>query len=111
MSDEPQPRAGDAGHDTTAAERLKKNPKDKDAKLDEAIDESMDASDPPGITPKGGKDPVPSSGYDEEAERRLAAQTAPTEPTEGPGGQIAPREQMPSQAEGERGATDVEQDV
>jgi hypothetical protein len=71
MAENAKPNPGDAGHDTSAADRLKQNPKDKDAKLDEAIDESMDASDPPAITPKGGKDPVPSSGYDEEEERKL----------------------------------------
>jgi hypothetical protein len=73
MSEETtKPKPGDAGHDTSISDRLEKDPKDKDAKLDEALDESMDASDPPGITPKGGKDPVPSSGYDEEQERQRA---------------------------------------
>ena len=68
MTEDLKPKPGDAGHDTSIAERLDRDPKDKDAKLDAALDESMDASDPPGITPKGGKDPVPSSGFDEEAE-------------------------------------------
>jgi len=70
MSEDQRPKPGDAGHDQSISERLEKDPKDKDAKLDEALDESMDASDPPAITPKGGKDPVPSSGYDADAERR-----------------------------------------
>ncbi|WP_246623714.1 hypothetical protein [Sphingomonas colocasiae] len=69
MTQDARPRPGDAGHDQSISERLEKDPKDKDAKLDEALDESMDASDPPAITPKGGKDPVPSSGYDPEAEK------------------------------------------
>lgn len=40
---------GDAGTDKSIRERLKRHPSDKDAKLDEALDESMDASDPPAI--------------------------------------------------------------
>ena len=54
------------------------------AQLDNALDETMDASDPPAITQPGhGNDPAPSSGYDEEAERQRdddarAAQKQPT---------------------------------
>jgi hypothetical protein len=50
--------------------RLKRNPADEDAKLDVALDESFPGSDTPSNTQPGkGKDPPPSSGYDEEAER------------------------------------------
>ena len=64
-------RRGDAGRDTDIAERLDQDPEDKDAKLDQGLDESMDASDPPAITQPGkGKDPAPSSGYDAEEERQ-----------------------------------------
>ena len=50
--------------------RLKRNPADEDAKLDVALDESFPGSDTPSNTQPGkGKDPAPSSGYDEEAER------------------------------------------
>ncbi len=50
--------------------RLKRNPSDEDAKLDVALDESFPGSDTPSNTQPGkGKDPAPSSGYDEEAER------------------------------------------
>lgn len=37
-------------------------------KLDEALDETMDASDPVSATQPGQQDPAPSSGYDEKAE-------------------------------------------
>ena len=43
--------------------KLKKNPDDKDAKVDVGSDESMDASDPVAATAPGGNDPVPSSGF------------------------------------------------
>jgi hypothetical protein len=46
--------------------RLKRNPKDQDAKVDVGSDESMDASDPPSATQPGqNDDPVPSSGFPE----------------------------------------------
>jgi hypothetical protein len=62
--------SGDAGHDHAIAQRLARDPKSKDAKLDAGLDESMDASDPPAITAPGtGKDPAPSSGYDPEHEK------------------------------------------
>lgn len=57
-------------HDATDDKRLESNPSDEDAKLDVALDESFPTSDPPANTqPEKGKDPAPSSGYDEEAER------------------------------------------
>lgn len=50
--------------------RLKRNPADEDAKLDVALDESFPGSDAPSNTQPGkGKDPPPSSGYDEKTER------------------------------------------
>ena len=46
---------------------------DEDAKLDVALDESFPTSDAPSNTQPGkGKDPPPSSGYDEEAEKDRA---------------------------------------
>ena len=40
-------------------------------RLDNALDESMDASDPPSSTqPVHRNDPLPSSGYDAEAEKK-----------------------------------------
>lgn len=43
--------------------KLKKNPNDKDAKVDVGSDESMDASDPVSVTTPGGGEPSPSSGF------------------------------------------------
>ncbi|MBM3927254.1 MAG: hypothetical protein FJ335_02175 [Sphingomonadales bacterium] len=61
---------GDAGRDESIAERLEQNPENKDARLDRALDESMDASDPPATTqPIHNHAPSPSSGYSEEAEK------------------------------------------
>lgn len=61
---------GDAGSDESISERLEKNPESKQARLDRALDESMDASDPPsGTQPVHNHAPAPSSGYDEAAER------------------------------------------
>lgn len=61
----------DAGQDESINERLKRNPESKDARLDTALDESMDASDPPASTqPVHSHEPAPSSGYDAEAEKR-----------------------------------------
>jgi hypothetical protein len=63
----------DAGEDDSIRERLERNPHSKEARLDRALDESMDASDPPASTqPIHNHGPAPSSGYDAEAERKLA---------------------------------------
>jgi hypothetical protein len=65
------PRKGDAGQDQSISRRLARNPESEDARLDTALDESMDASDPPASTqPVHSREPAPSSGYDAEAERR-----------------------------------------
>jgi len=79
-SDEPLvPNAGnqdrdprqDAGQDASILARLRANPGDIEARLDTALDETMDASDPPELTQPGkGIEPPLSSGYDEEAGRR-----------------------------------------
>ncbi len=61
-----------AGQDESIVERLARDPASPQAKLDRALDESMDASDPPSQTPPGvGGDPSPSSGFDEKAEAAL----------------------------------------
>lgn len=66
-------KPGDAGTDASIEERLEKNPESKQARLDRALDESMDASDPPATTqPVHSHEPPPSSGYDAEKERKLA---------------------------------------
>ena len=70
--DERPTQSGDAGRDESIARRLEKNPESKEARLDRALDESMDASDPPASTqPVHSHDPAPSSGYDADAERKL----------------------------------------
>ena len=62
----------EAGQDRSIAKRLERNPESPEARLDNALDESMDASDPPSSTqPVHNNEPAASSGYDEEAERRL----------------------------------------
>ena len=62
----------EAGQDESIAKRLEKNPESKEARLDAALDESMDASDPPSSTqPVHKHEPPESSGYDAEAEARL----------------------------------------
>ena len=61
---------GDAGQDKSIEKRLERNPESKEARLDRALDESMDASDPPASTqPVHNQEPPASSGYDEEAEK------------------------------------------
>ncbi len=55
--------------DAGDSKKLQRNPSDEDAKLDVALDETFPGSDSPSNTQPGkGKDPAPSSGYDEEAE-------------------------------------------
>ena len=46
--------------------KLKKNPRDDNAKVDVGSDESMDASDPVAATAPGGNEPVPSSTFPED---------------------------------------------
>ena len=63
-----------AGQDETIAKRLERDPKNPDAALDNALDESMDASDPPATTQPGDSGSAPkSSGYDADAEAARAA--------------------------------------
>lgn len=71
------PSRADAGTDRSIVERLERNPESKEARLDRALDESMDASDPPASTqPIHNHEPPASSGYDAKAEKRLAANAA-----------------------------------
>lgn len=67
--------SADAGTDTSIAERLERNPESKEARLDRALDESMDASDPPASTQPIHSHSLPeSSGYDPAAEKKLAGE-------------------------------------
>ena len=61
----------EAGQDESIAKRLERNPASQDAKLDAGLDESMDASDVPAALQPSTNEPAPSSGFDEEAERKL----------------------------------------
>ena len=58
----------EAGQDKSIAKRLEKHPESKEAQLDNALDESMDASDPPSTTQPAQNEPAPSSGFNAEAE-------------------------------------------
>src|SRR5438105_3417291 len=65
--------AQDAGRDESIQQRLDRDPENKQARLDRALDESMDASDPPASTqPVHSHEPPASSGYDAKAEKKLA---------------------------------------
>lgn len=76
-SKEPTTGRGDAGTDTSIEDRLEKNPQSNQARLDRALDESMDASDPPATTqPIHSQQPPASSGYDAEKEKELADEKA-----------------------------------
>ncbi len=60
-------------HDASDDSRLRTDPAHQDAKLDIALDETFPTSDAPSNTQPGkGKDPAPSSGYDEAAEKERA---------------------------------------
>ncbi len=66
-NEKPPPAPSISGAPDRELERkLKRNPKDQDAKVDVGSDESMDASDPPAAVQPGQSDePVPSSGFPE----------------------------------------------
>jgi len=71
--DEAAPPEVREARDADDDKRLRRNPADEDAKLDVALDETFPTSDPPSNTQPGkGKDPAPSSGYDEEKEEAIA---------------------------------------
>nr|WP_315381398.1 hypothetical protein [uncultured Sphingomonas sp.] len=83
MSVAPDPKAddegkspvhsADAGTDSSIEERLARDPASKEARLDRALDESMDASDPPASTQPVHNNEIPeSSGYDPKAEANRA---------------------------------------
>ncbi|TXC69984.1 hypothetical protein FSB78_02710 [Sphingomonas ginsenosidivorax] len=67
----------DAGQDKSIAKRLQKNPDSADARLDNALDESMDGSDPVSQTQPGANTDAPeSSGYNAETEKGLTHKQA-----------------------------------
>ena len=68
--DHPVPPVREA-QDAEHHDALQSDPADEDAKLDVGLDESFPTSDPPATAAPGSGEPAISSGYDEEAERRL----------------------------------------
>ena len=77
LSVAPAPNAGnqerdprqDAGQDESIQRRLEKDPANEQARLDNGLDESMDASDPISSTiPGSSTEPPASSGFDEDGE-------------------------------------------
>ena len=71
----PAPPEVRPARDASDDKRLQRDPGDEDAKLDVALDETFPTSDAPSNTQPGkGKDPAPSSGFDADAEERLAQQ-------------------------------------
>jgi hypothetical protein len=57
---------------------LRDDARNEDAKLDVELDESFPTSDAPSQTRPGNSEPAPSSGFDEEAERRIQEERAAT---------------------------------
>lgn len=69
--------SADAGTDPSIEERLARDPASKEARLDRALDESMDASDPPASTQPIHNNQIPeSSGYDRAAEAQRGEEKA-----------------------------------
>ncbi len=58
----PATHSADPDHDLE--KKLRRDPKNEDAKVDVGSDESMDASDPPSTSQPGSDDkPAPSNGF------------------------------------------------
>jgi hypothetical protein len=70
--DEDKPAVREA-HDAGHHKELAKDPAHEESKLEVGLDESFPSSDPPAAAAPGHGEPAPSSGYDEQAEKRLAA--------------------------------------
>jgi hypothetical protein len=66
------------GTDAESHDGLKADPSDADAKLDIGLDETFPSSDAPANTQPGGDHPVPSTGFDEVEEQRLADERGDT---------------------------------
>ncbi len=62
----PPPATHSADPEPELEEKLRRNPEDRDAKVDVASDESMDASDPPSVVQPEHSEPVPSSGFEDD---------------------------------------------
>jgi hypothetical protein len=73
---EPGHHAVREAHDAGHHQALAKDPGHEGSKLDVGLDESFPSSDPPAVTQPGHGEPAPSSGFDQEAEERLAREKA-----------------------------------
>ena len=62
----PPPVVTSAAPEKGLEEKLRRDPRDADAKVDVGSDESMDASDPPSVVQPGRSDPAPSSSAPDE---------------------------------------------
>ena len=60
------PVVGSADPEAGLEEKLRRDPRNADAKVDVGSDESMDASDPPSVVQPGRNDPAPSSSAPDE---------------------------------------------
>ena len=69
-SERPVPEVREA-HDAADHAVLKSDPSHEDSKADIALDESFPTSDAPGHAASGSGEPAPSSGFDEDAERKI----------------------------------------
>jgi len=68
--DRPRPVTQPKAPEPELEEKLREHPDDRDAKVDVGSDESMDASDPPSAVQPEHREPVPSSGFEEEEDER-----------------------------------------
>ena len=67
-SDRPPPVVEQDNPEHELEEKVRRNPHNKEAKVDLGSDESMDASDPLSVVQPQGEEPVPSSGFPEKKE-------------------------------------------
>lgn len=80
MADEKKVPEGREKIDAEDHPVLKEDALHEDAKLDVELDESFPTSDAPSQTRPGGSEPAQSSGFDENAERRIQEQRAAPQP-------------------------------
>jgi len=64
-NDRPPPVIEQDNPEHELEEKVRRNPDNKEAKVDLGSDESMDASDPLSVVQPQGEEPVPSSGFPE----------------------------------------------
>ena len=67
---EAPPAVQSADPDKELEQKLRRDPKNDDAKVDVGSDESMDASDPSSAVQPESSEPVPSSGFEDHRESK-----------------------------------------